>query len=370
MSTALDSAPSVRARSRAAAGLATEPGSTRWGCGSSRRSPPPRADPDSRSFAQPQQCVEPPSLARASTFSASCSSITRCADGAARTCARSTAVFSRRTAAISRTRRSAGGDGLVARYADQNASIAGVHTSQGVSREGQKSTGSCHVHDRDRSDPGTEVLREHRADVQCGLSPTGELPVDEKRLRPAPRAAGGDREAVVPPKIPVDEHVLVVGALGARSAGPIIGGVCLKPRYKILRPRAEVTDQLERRFRELERPHPLSRRQVDPRYRRGQWRCSAARPRPRARAGATGKRPALWCSLQSRPPPGERKTRSAMSRSSWTTAGTCPASSGASASIRSTAASCLSVSRTPRTGLLDHVGRTGARRRDEDAVAS
>ena len=53
----------------------------------------------------------------------------------------------------------------------------------------------------------------------------------------------------------MDEHVLVV--VLSQPGQPVHHRrVCLKPRYKILRPHAQVTDQLEWRFRELERPHP------------------------------------------------------------------------------------------------------------------
>ena len=122
----------------------------------------------------------------------------------------------------------------------------------------------------------------------------GELPVDEQHARPAPRSRRGERQAVLPAQIAVDERAVRRRRRAASSSRAHTARLAWRRATRSWAPALRSSSELVRRLREATGPTSGRRR----RRRRSPPAAGAAPPssRPRTRAGMRGKRPLPWWS--------------------------------------------------------------------------
>ena len=220
--------------------------------------------------------------------------------GCARPCACSTAVCRSRTAASSidpAERRALAGWRAGTRTRSRE---GGLHAPKRMARASDEPARVGRVDDRDRSDPGAQVLGEHGPDVERRGAGARRAPSRSSRTRVLRRGAGRrEHQAVVPPQVAVDERV-GVGRLSRSSRSRWHRcWLRLHARHEILSRRAQVEQQLRTAAREATAPTSGRRPAGGRSMASAGSRCRAASARPSARAGTRGKRPC--CGARSSP---------------------------------------------------------------------
>ena len=177
------------------------------------------------------------------------------------------------------------------RYAVPEARHRRPHRVQRMTRALRQATGVSGVGDRDRADPRAQVLGQHRPDVERRAPRRRRAPSRSSSTRVRRATRRGERQAVVPAQVAVDEAALVGDGVAQLAQPRAHRTARLQPLHQLERAGAQVAQAARCGGSGSERPHSALDAGAAPRRSPAQpVQRASGRPRTGRRGGRTGRR--------------------------------------------------------------------------------